>query len=61
MKLPVILTGSLAVALIAVAVLGIYLKVAGTLNWEQMALWEVVTVALLAILGRMLWADRSKA
>lgn len=61
MKLPVVLTATLAVALVAGAILGIYLKVAGTLNWEQMALWEVASVLLLVLLGRMLWSDRTKA
>lgn len=57
MKLPRILTFGLLVVALAACVLGIYLKVNGTLTWGQFAGWEASTLALAGIIGRMVYFD----
>jgi hypothetical protein len=60
MKLPRILTLVLFTFALLACGLGIYLKVNGTVTWGQFAGWEVSTLALAAIIGRMVLYDAQK-
>jgi len=57
MKLPRILTLGLLLLALAACALGVYCKVKGDVTWGQFAGWEVSTLCLAAIIGRMSYYD----